>query len=195
MLDMINEIAWRRVPVSPGSYSARYWSCPPTSEKMRVASRAFSLGNSMDIDEKRFHWIWAAMIQRCTNPNNKYFFNYGGRGINVCESWRKYKNFKNDMWPRPDGYTLDRIDNSLGYSKNNCKWSSYLEQSKNKRIYKWNEFGISGVVERNDRPGLFRARVRHKGKIVIDKTTDDFFEACCIRKAAELVYFNKEQFK
>lgn len=76
---------------------------------------------------------WQAMGQRCTNPNNVAFLDYGNRGINVCERWSKFENFLEDMGFRPEGKTLDRIDNSKGYFKKNCRWATPAEQIKNRR--------------------------------------------------------------
>jgi hypothetical protein len=78
--------------------------------------------------------IWSAMIQRCTNPNNKDYKNYGGRGITVYERWMEPENFIKDMIKkREPGLTLERIDNKLGYSKDNCEWTIYEKQNRNKR--------------------------------------------------------------
>ena len=133
----------------------------------------------------KIYWIWSAMIQRCTNPNNKQFNDYGARGITVCDSWLSFNAFYNDMGYLGPDYHLDRIDNSKGYSLDNCRWTSRVVNNKNKRVYKCNNTGISGVLPRNEG---WRVRLRHLGNMVIDKTIDDFFEACCIRKAAENVY-------
>lgn len=76
---------------------------------------------------------WVSMRDRCNNPNNSSYFRYGGRGISVCKRWDDFKAFIDDMGDRPDGCSLDRIDNSKGYSKDNCKWSSMSEQCNNKR--------------------------------------------------------------
>lgn len=71
---------------------------------------------------------WQGMIQRCTNPNNPRWLDYGGRGIGVCEKWKNFSNFLDDMGVRPVGKSLDRKDNSLGYYPENCRWSSPIEQ-------------------------------------------------------------------
>lgn len=77
---------------------------------------------------------WAAMMQRCYNKNNHNYFNYGGRGILVCESWHKFENFYADMGDPPNNQlTLDRIDNNKGYSRDNCRWATKKEQGRNKR--------------------------------------------------------------
>lgn len=80
------------------------------------------------------YYVWAEMIQRCTNPKNPSYYRYGGRGIRVCKRWRySFLAFRNDMGPRPEGYTLERKNNNKGYYPNNCKWATYLEQNNNRR--------------------------------------------------------------
>lgn len=76
---------------------------------------------------------WAAMIQRCTNPKNRKFYRYGGRGITVCERWLKFENFLADMGEKPGGgYSIERVDNDGNYEPSNCKWASTYEQSRNR---------------------------------------------------------------
>lgn len=77
---------------------------------------------------------YQGMLARCYNEKHKYYAYYGGRGISVCPKWiGSFYQFVNDMGERPEGLTLDRIDNDKGYSKENCKWSTMKEQSNNRR--------------------------------------------------------------
>lgn len=73
------------------------------------------------------------MIQRCTNPNNEHYADYGGRGIFVAERWLQFENFLSDMGEPPDGATLERRENDGPYSRENCVWSSRTEQNRNTR--------------------------------------------------------------
>lgn len=78
---------------------------------------------------------WKAMHQRCRNPNNKDYHRYGGRGITIDPQWYSFEQFIIDMGERPRNTTLDRIDNSIGYSKDNCRWANAYIQNQN-RVYK-----------------------------------------------------------
>ncbi len=78
--------------------------------------------------------IWNAMRQRCENPKQKAYKNYGGRGIEVCKRWLKFENFYADMGPRPSRkYSIDRIYNDGNYEPGNCRWATASDQQRNKR--------------------------------------------------------------
>jgi hypothetical protein len=85
-----------------------------------------------------------AMLQRCQNPEHENYDLYKDRV--VCDRWTEcngFENFLEDMGERPEGTTLDRIDNTKGYSRDNCRWSDPKTQMQNASISKW--WFISGV--------------------------------------------------
>lgn len=81
---------------------------------------------------------WNGIIQRCENTNNKSFLDYGGKGITMCERWRKsFEAFYADVSKLPnfgiEGYSINRIDNNGDYEPNNVEWADDITQANNKR--------------------------------------------------------------
>lgn len=80
------------------------------------------------------YYSWAGMIQRCKNKKKDSYKYYGNKGVGVCGEWLKFDSFLKDMGVRPDGMTLDRIDNSIGYCPQNCRWATYKNQTLNRGV-------------------------------------------------------------
>ena len=117
---------------------------------------------------RKYHPLYntyKGLFSRCYNPKNKNYHRYGGRGITVCDRWSAqdgFWRFVKDMGERPEGTSLDRIDNSKGYSPDNCRWATYKMQNNNT---KWTEIA-KGYTFRNNKYralGTFHGKVIHLG--------------------------------
>lgn len=119
-------------------------------------------GHTRGRKTSRIYWVWAAMIQRCTNPNDKRFKDYGGRGIRVCKKWRQFENFLHDMGEGKRGWCLERINNNEGYFITNCCWATNTYQARNtRRNVRYTVHGVTGCIsELCEHFGLKDSRVR-----------------------------------
>lgn len=85
----------------------------------------------------RFYKIWKGMSTRCNNEKYKLFKDYGGRGIKICNEWRTFENFRDDMLASyKEDLSIERKNNDGNYCKENCKWATRQEQNMNKRMFK-----------------------------------------------------------
>jgi hypothetical protein len=104
--------------------------------------------------QTRVYQAWHSMLQRCCNPANRSYANYGGRGICVCERWRSFVNFLADMGEPPPGLSIDRINNDGNYAPGNCRWATPSQQTQNRRPAKKSKLRI----KRNDPEILARLK-------------------------------------
>lgn len=97
---------------------------------------------------KPLYLTWKNMKQRCYNHENKSYKNYGARGIKICQRWLdSYDNFVADMGDKPQGHSIDRINNDGDYEPDNCRWSNYTQQNYNQRKQSNNKSGVCGVYK------------------------------------------------
>lgn len=114
--------------------STRSCGCLSADTAVRVHTKH---GHSRRSNSSKTYHTWESMLSRCTCKTDPRYTTYGGIGIDVCDKWRKFENFLEDMGEKPEGLTLDRVDNNLGYSKENCRWATTMEQVLNRRCSIW----------------------------------------------------------
>jgi hypothetical protein len=134
-----------------------------TSCGCHVRERATTHGLSKSPEFK----TWAAAKQRCTNPRDRAYPDYGGRGIVMSDRWMSFDNFLSDMGRRPSaGYSLERIDNDGPYSRENCRWATQTEQMRNTRATRWvTAFGIRlSLAEWCEKIGVNKGTLRGRLK-------------------------------
>lgn len=165
-------------------------SCGCLNQEMRISNNT-----THGLSKTRVYSIWSEMINRTTNPNHQHSEYYFDRGITVDERWRTFENFYNDMGEPEKGQWLERVDNSKGYSKSNCTWTSISRQCSNRRSLV-NKSGRIGVYWQAKK-GKWGTSMKVKGVQVAGKEFLVFEDACKYIEQLELEnlgYSRKEGF-
>lgn len=108
-------------------------NCGAGSHRVGSKNGNYRHGHSTAGNASKTYHVWAEMLARCANPQHPRWHDYGGRGIDVDPRWRTFAHFLNDMGEKPDGYSIERVNNDRGYWPDNCTWIPLTEQSKNRR--------------------------------------------------------------
>jgi len=134
-------------------------------ELLRKAQTKHGCSVKDDSPEYRTFVTWQAMLWRCHNKSRRDYADYGGRGITVCRRWiDSFEEFRADMGIKPDGMTLGRIDNDLGYGPDNCRWESPKQQARNKRnnhLVEWRG-AIKTITEWALETGIEKSKLRQR---------------------------------
>lgn len=109
-------------------------------ERESVSLRSTTHGYALQGNKSRTYKIWIGMRSRCNSPGNPGFKNYGGRGITCDSRWNSFVEFLKDMGEAPLGLSIERKDNELGYSRENCCWATRKQQARNTRKNHFIEF-------------------------------------------------------
>ena len=145
---------------------------------------------SHGMSRTRFYNIWCSMIARTTNPEEPCYHNYGGRGIQVCDRWKSFENFRDDMFNTySEELSLDRINVDLGYSLENCRWADARTQNHNKRKKPDSKSDYIGVT-------LDAKTLKWRARIAVSKTNrkhlgmflDELSAAIAYDNASEEIY-------
>lgn len=139
---------------------------PESRKKMGGHTRFKPIHGMKNTPEYR---AWYDMRQRCINPKVRSYKHYGGRGVSVCSEWMdSFEAFYEHIGPRPEGFSLDRIDTDKNYEPGNVRWSSPEEQQNNKRttvtvVYQGEEIPVTKLARRfGMKPDTLRKRI-HRG--------------------------------
>ena len=108
-------------------------SCGCLNRELLSEGLATTHGMTRHGREAGVYGSWRSMRERCQNSNATHYAYYGGRGVTVCERWESFENFLADMGPRPEGLSLDRINNEGNYEPGNCRWATRKQQAHNRR--------------------------------------------------------------
>lgn len=174
-------------PHSAKGYCRLHW------DRWRKTGRTDTSVEWHGLSDTPTHGSWQAMKTRCFNENNYHYKNWGARGVTVCERWKNsFLNFYNDMGEKPEGKSLDRMDNDGNYSCGkceqciengwpmNCRWATAAQQSENRRhvlsgsgykgVYRIDQYGYAAYTSftRKERNyiGYFKtAEEAHKARI------------------------------
>jgi len=135
----------------------------------------------------KLYYVYHTMKQRCYNPKAAHYSDYGGRGITICEEWLDdFETFY--TWAILNGYeeglSIDRIDNDLGYSPDNCRWENQSAQLYNQRPRNDNTTGVRGISLRKD-TGKYVAYISVNKKRKVLGNFETLEEAIVARNAAE----------
>ena len=146
----------------------------PTAKIIRLSDR---IGDHEEIKRSTAprhpgYSSWAAMKQRCNNPNNCHYADYGGRGISYCRNWEEFRQFISDMGSPPaPNFTLERLDVEGDYCPENCEWASPRTQARNRRsnryvTYRGEQYTLAELAQlHNLRPSTLSARLKARGSI------------------------------